>query len=186
MVPILTLNAVYLRTHLPQMMINGYNLPMPASAEKLDRYDRKILALLQEDTTISLADLAEKVGLTTSPCWRRVQRLEERGVIRKRVALLDPAHLNLDVIVFILVRTNQHRMDWFQSFYELVNSMPEVVEFYRVTGSTDYLLKVAVPNIQGYDRIYKALIEGAELADVSSMFAMEQIKYTTALPLSSA
>lgn len=156
---------------------------MPNSNEKLDQFDRKILNVLQERGDISLNDLAELVGLTSSPCWRRVQRLEERGVIRKRVALLDPVHLDLEVTVFILVRTSQHKMDWFKSFYQLVTSMPEVVEFYRVTGNTDYLLKVVVPNIQGYDRVYKALINGAELADVSSMFAMEQIKYTTALPL---
>jgi Lrp/AsnC family transcriptional regulator len=151
--------------------------------EKLDFYDRKILTILQEEGDISVADLGERVGLTSSPCWRRIQRLQESGVIRKRVALLDQGRLDLEVTVFILVRTSQHRMDWFKSFYQLVISMPEVVEFYRVTGNTDYFLKVVVPNIQGYDRVYKALIAGAELADVSSMFAMEQIKYTTALPL---
>lgn len=149
----------------------------------LDTLDRKILAVLQEDGSVSLADLARKVGLSTSPCWRRVQRLEERGVIRKRVALLEPTKLDLAVTVFILVRTSQHRIDWFESFYTLVTNMPEVVEFYRVTGSTDYLIKVMVASIQDYDRVYKALIAGAELADVTSMFAMEQIKYTTALPL---
>ncbi len=155
-------------------------------AETLDKYDRHILAVLQEDATVSIAELAERIGLTQSPCWRRVQRLQERGVIRKQVALLDPGHLDLAVTVFILVRTSQHRIEWFKSFHDLVSSMPEVVEFYRVTGSTDYLLKVVVPSIQGYDRVYKTLINGAELADVSSMFAMEQIKYTTALPIPAA
>jgi Lrp/AsnC family transcriptional regulator len=159
------------------------NIPTRSMTEKLDLFDRKILAVLQEEGDISVADLGERVGLTASPCWRRIQRLEESGVIRKRVALLDQSRLNLQVTVFIMVRTSQHRMDWFKSFYQLVTSMPEVVEFYRVTGNTDYFLKVVVPDIQAYDRVYKTLIQGAELADVSSMFAMEQIKYTTALPL---
>lgn len=154
--------------------------------ERLDAHDRKILAILQEDASLSIADLAERVGLSPSPCWRRVQRLEERGIIRKRVALLDPPRLGLPVTVFILVRTSQHRMDWFKGFHQLVGSMPEVVEFYRVTGSNDYFLKVVVPDIQSYDHVYKKLIRGAELADVNSMFAMEQIKYTTALPVGGA
>jgi Lrp/AsnC family transcriptional regulator len=157
-----------------------HTLPM------LDRYDREILQVLQEDASVAMADLSERVGLTTSPCWRRVQRLKEQGVIRKQVALLDPAHLDLNVTVFILIKTSQHRIAWFQSFHRLVSAMPEVVEFYRVTGSTDYLLKVVVPDIRAYDRVYKALIKGSELADVTSMFAMEQIKYTTALPLGGA
>lgn len=157
--------------------------PMTNTLEKLDRYDREILQVLQEDACIAVADLSERVGLTASPCWRRMQKLKELGVIRKQVALLDPAHLDLDVTVFIMVKTNQHRIAWFQSFHRLVSAMPEVVEFYRVTGTTDYLLKVVVSDIRAYDRVYKALIKGAELADVTSMFAMEQIKYTTALPL---
>ncbi len=157
-----------------------------SAPDKLDAFDRKILAILQEDASVSIAELSERVGLSPSPCWRRVQRLEERGVIRKRVALLDPERLDLPVTVFILVRTNQHRIEWFRSFHKLVGSMPEVVEFYRVTGSTDYLLKVVVRDIPGYDRVYKNLIRGAELADVTSMFAMEQIKYTTALPVGGA
>jgi Lrp/AsnC family transcriptional regulator len=159
---------------------------MVDSPETLDRYDREILQVLQDDATVSIAELSQRVGLTSSPCWRRVQKLKEQGVIRKQVVLLDPAHLDLDVTVFILVKTNQHRMAWFQSFHRLVSSMPEVVEFHRVTGSTDYLLKVVVRDIKAYDRVYKALIQGAELADVTSMFAMEQIKYTTALPLGGA
>lgn len=156
---------------------------MTENTEKLDKFDRRILEVLQDDADIPVAELAERVGLTTSPCWRRVQRLEERGVIRKRVALLDPGRLDLAVTVFIMVRTSQHRIDWFDSFHALVKSLPDVVEFYRVTGSTDYLLKVVVASIQNYDRVYKTLIAGAELADVTSMFAMEQIKYTTALPV---
>lgn len=153
------------------------------SSERLDRLDREILSILQDDATVAVADIADRVGLTSTPCWRRIQKLEDRGFIRKRVALLDPERLNVGVTVFIAIRTNQHDIEWYESFHRLVSAIPEVTEFYRTTGSTDYLLKVSVPSIQGYDRVYKMLIKGTKLADVSSMFAMEQIKYTTALPL---
>ena len=156
---------------------------MERTEEKLDRFDREILAILQEDATVPVAEVGERIGLSSTPCWRRIQKLEERGIIRKRVALLDPAPLNVGVTVFISIRTNQHNIEWFESFHQLVSALPEVTEFYRVAGNTDYLLKVMVPSIEGYDRIYKKLIQGTELSDVSSMFAMEQIKYTTALPL---
>jgi Lrp/AsnC family transcriptional regulator len=157
---------------------------MKGDAEKLDRFDRLILAALQEDATISVSELADKIGLTATPCWRRIQKLEERGVIKKRVALLDPKTLNLGVTVFIAIRTRDHRFDWFESFHKLVSAIPEVVDFYRVAGSTDYLLKVAVSDIGGYDTLYKMLIKGADLADVTAMFVIEEIKHTTALPLS--
>ncbi|AOY91785.1 transcriptional regulator [Cupriavidus sp. USMAA2-4] len=149
----------------------------------MDRYDRQILEILQDDATVPVAELGERVGLTATPCWRRVQKLEESGVIRKRVALLDPARLNVGVTVFVSVRTSQHNDRWLKQFHALVASIAEVTEFYRMAGDTDYLLRVVVPDIAAYDRVYKKLIQGAELADVSSSFAMEQIKYTTALPL---
>ncbi|ALD89642.1 Lrp/AsnC family transcriptional regulator [Cupriavidus gilardii] len=151
--------------------------------DRFDRYDRQILAELQQNADLPVAELAERVGLTSTPCWRRVQKLQEAGVIRKRVALLDPAKLNVGVTVFVSVRTNQHSAKWLKTFHGLVASIPEVTEFYRMAGDTDYLLRVVVPDIAAYDRVYKRLIQGAELADVSSSFAMEQIKYTTALPL---
>ncbi|MBV8271689.1 MAG: Lrp/AsnC family transcriptional regulator [Cupriavidus sp.] len=151
--------------------------------ERLDRFDRQILGILQEDATVPVAEIGEQVGLTSTPCWRRVQKLEESGIIRKRVALLDPAKLNVGVTVFVSVRTNQHNVKWLKTFHGLVASIPEVTEFYRMAGDTDYLLRVVVPDIAAYDAVYKKLIQGAELADVSSSFAMEQIKYTTALPL---
>ena len=157
---------------------------MKGDVEKLDRFDRLILAALQEDATISVSELAEKIGLTATPCWRRIQKLEERGIIRKRVALLDPKTLNLGVTVFIAIRTRDHRFDWFESFHKLVSAIPEVVDFYRVAGSTDYLLRATVSDIGGYDDLYKTLIKGADLADVTSMFVIEEIKHTTALPLS--
>ena len=157
---------------------------MKGDVEKLDRFDRLILAALQEDATISVSELAEKIGLTATPCWRRIQKLEERGIIRKRVALLDPKTLNLGVTVFIAIRTRDHRFDWFESFHKLVSAIPEVVDFYRVAGSTDYLLRATVSDIAGYDNLYKTLIKGSDLADVTSMFVIEEIKHTTALPLS--
>lgn len=151
--------------------------------DRLDRYDRQILAELQQNADLPIAELAERVGLTSTPCWRRIQKLEQRGIIQRRVALLDAGRLNVGVTVFVSVRTNQHSARWLKSFHGLVASIPEVMEFYRMAGDTDYLLRVVVPDIAAYDRVYKRLIQGAELADVSSSFAMEQIKYTTALPL---
>jgi len=152
----------------------------------MDAIDRKILQQLQDDTTIGVAELAEKVGLSPSPCWRRVQRLEESGVIRRRVALLDPGRMNVGVTVFVAIRTNQHNAEWAEKFCRAVAEIPEVVEFYRMSGQVDYQLKVVVPDIAAYDGVYKRLIKVADLFDVSSSFAMEQIKYTTALPVTYA
>ena len=149
----------------------------------MDRLDRKILRLLQEDSTLAVADLAKKVGLSTTPCWRRIQKMEEDGVIRRRVALLDPVKLNVGVTVFVLLSTNRHNQEWFEKLREIVNAIPEVVDFYRMSGSIDYLLRVAVPDIAAYDAVYKKLTEHIEIFEVSSSFAMEEIKHTTALPL---
>ena len=149
----------------------------------MDRLDRKILRLLQEDSTLAVADLAKKVGLSTTPCWRRIQKMEEDGVIRGRVALLDPAKVNTKVTVFVSIRTNTHSIEWLKRFSEVVGEFPEVVEFYRMSGDIDYLLRVVVPDIAAYDAFYKRLITKIEIRDVSSVFAMEQIKYTTQLPL---
>ena len=149
----------------------------------MDRIDRKILELVQEDSTLSVAELAERVGLSSTPCWRRLQKLEKEGVVRKRVALLDRDHLNLGVDVFVAVKTNQHNASWFESFAKVVVELPEVVEFYRMSGDIDYLMRVVVRDINAFDEFYKKLIQHVELYDVSSSFAMEQIKYTTALPL---
>jgi Lrp/AsnC family transcriptional regulator len=152
-------------------------------AATLDRIDRRILAILQEDSTIPVAEMGRRVGLSTTPCWRRIQKLEEEGVIRRRVALLDPKKVKAGVTVFVAVRTSQHSEGWLRRFAEVVSDFPEVVEFYRMSGEVDYLLRVVVPDIEHYDLFYKKLISRIELADVSSSFAMEQIKYTTALPL---
>ncbi len=149
----------------------------------MDRIDRKILQILQEDATLSVAEVAQRVGLTTTPCWRRIQRLENDGVILRRVALLDPQKLNVGVTVFVHLKTSQHNYEWLESFAQAVAEIDEVVEFYRMSGEIDYLLRIVVPDIASYDRVYKRLIKAADLADVSSSFAMEMIKYTTALPL---
>ncbi len=149
----------------------------------MDDFDTKILGLLQQDATLPVAEIAEKVGLSTTPCWRRIQKLEAAGVIRARVALLDGAMLNAGVTVFVSVRTSRHDREWLEEFAAVVSAIPEVVEFYRMSGEIDYLLRIVVPDIAAYDGVYKRLIERVTLADVSSSFAMEQIKYTTALPL---
>ena len=150
---------------------------------KMDDTDRKILVCLQQDATMAVAQIAKHVGLSTTPCWRRIQKLEESGVIRERVALLDGDKLNVGTTVFVAVKTSQHDLGWFESFAKAVTAIPEVVEFYRMSGDIDYLLRIVVPDIAAYDAVYKRLIEKVSLSDVSSSFAMEQIKYTTALPL---
>ena len=149
----------------------------------MDRLDRKILRLLQEDATLAVADIAKKVGLSTTPCWRRIQKLEEEGVIRRRVALLDPVKINARVTVFVAIRTASHSNEWLRRFSEVVQEFPEVVGFYRMSGDVDYLLRVVVPDIAAYDAFYQKLIAKIEIRDVSSSFAMEQIKYTTQMPL---
>jgi Lrp/AsnC family transcriptional regulator len=150
----------------------------------IDTIDQKILFLLQKDATIPISDLAKEVGLSPSPCWRRIQKLEEEGFIKARVALLDPEKLNVGVTVFVAVRTNQHELAWLEKFAKSVSDFSEVVEFYRMSGDVDYLLRVVVPDIAAYDAFYKRLVDRITLFDVSSSFAMETIKYTTALPVS--
>ena len=149
----------------------------------MDRADRKILDCLQEDASHSVAEIAERVGLSTTPCWRRIQNLEKAGVIRKRVALLDPASLNVGVTVFVRVKAGAHSYDWLERFAAAISHIDEVVEFYRMSGDIDYLMRIVVPDIASYDAVYKRLIKVADFAEVNSNFAMEQIKYTTALPL---
>ncbi len=149
----------------------------------IDRTDRKILSILQEDSTVPVAEIARRVGLSTTPCWRRIQKLEEDRVITARVALLDPVKVNAPVTAFVSIVTSQHSQDWLTRFAGVIQDFPEVVEFYRMAGSVDYLLRVVVPDIAAYDAFYKKLISKIEISDVSTTFAMEQIKYTTALPL---
>lgn len=149
----------------------------------LDQFDKKILSLLQEDADLSLIEIADKVNLTKNPCWRRIQKLQEAGIIRKKVALLDASKLNLGVTVFVNINTNQHTVEWFEKFSEAVSDIPEIIEFYRMSGNVDYMLKVVVPSIQDYDAVYKKLIKRVAIYNVDSYFAMEEMKNTTALPL---
>ncbi len=149
----------------------------------MDRTDRMILSILQEDATIPVAEIGRKVGLSTTPCWRRIQKMEEDGVIRRRVAILDPEMVNANVTVFVSVVTNQHNEDWLVRFARIISEFPEVVEFHRMSGNVDYLLKVVVPDITAYDEFYKKLVAKIDITDVSSAFAMERIKETSALPL---
>ena len=149
----------------------------------LDDMDIKILRILQEDATRPVAEIGKEVGLSTTPCWRRIQKLEEAGVIRRRVALLDAAKVNVGVTVIVSIKTDRHEIGWLEKFHAAVVDFPEVVEFYRMSGEIDYLLRVVVPDIAAYDAFYKRLISRIEISKVSSAFAMEQIKYTTSLPL---
>jgi Lrp/AsnC family transcriptional regulator len=149
----------------------------------LDDLDIKILKILQADCTRPVAEIGAEVGLSTTPCWRRIQKLEEAGIVQRRVALLDPARVNAGVTVFIQIKTDQHNLVWLERFRAAVADLPEVVEAYRMSGEIDYLLRVVVPDIAAYDAFYKRLISKLEIAKVSSAFAMEQMKYTTELPL---
>lgn len=149
----------------------------------LDAMDLKILGILQQDATRPVAEIGREVGLSTTPCWRRIQKMEETGVIQRRVALVAPKTVDAGVTVFVSIKTDQHNADWLQRFHAAVEAFPEVVEFYRMSGEVDYLLKVTVPDIQAYDAFYKKLISKIDISKVASAFAMEQIKYTTALPL---
>ena len=149
----------------------------------LDKTDRRILDLLQNDATLSVQQIAEHISLTVSPCWRRIQALEANGIIERRVALLNREHLNLGIDVFVFIKTNEHNDEWLETFSDALQSLPEVSEAYRMSGDVDYLLRVVVSNIEAYDLFYKRLVSKVKLSDVSSSFAMERMKYTTALPL---
>ena len=149
----------------------------------MDKLDRAILHILQTDCTRAVGDIAEQIGLGTTACWQRNQKLEEAGIIRGRVALLDGKKLNVGVIVFVSIKTTQHNAQWLDSFRAAVASIEEVVEVYRMAGDTDDLLRVAVPDVAAYDAVYKQLIKVPGLSDISSSFSMEQIKYSTSLPL---
>ena len=148
----------------------------------MDAIDRKILAVLQEDASLSVAEIGTRVGLSSTPCWKRIQRLEADGVILKRVALVDQDRLGLGVTVFVSIETGDHSEAWLTRFADVVQTMPEVMEFYRMAGDIDYMLRVVVHDIAGYDAFYKRLIAAVPLKNVTSRFAMEKIKSTTALP----
>jgi len=149
----------------------------------MDDFDRKILKELQEDAGLTIAEVARRVGLSASPCWKRVQRLEQEGIIERRVTLLNPDAVGYGLTVFVDVRAGEHTPAWLERFATEVSRMPEVVEFYRMSGDVDYMLKVVAPDIRSYDAFYKRLIGAAPLSQVTSRFAMETIKRSTALPI---
>ena len=149
----------------------------------MDDIDLRILDLLQRDVGLSIAQVSESVGLSPTPCWKRIQRLEASGVIEKRVALLNPEKLGLGITVFVTVETGDHSREWLEHFADFVAGMPEVLELYRLAGDVDYMLRVVVPDMQSYDDFYKRLIAGLSLKKVTSRFAMERIKTSTVLPI---
>ncbi len=150
----------------------------------MDSTDRKILSILQEDASLSIAEVASRVNLSQTPCWRRIQKLEDTGIIRRRVVLVDPEALGLGLTAFVEIETGDHSKDWLHRFAAAVSAMPEVMGFYRMAGDVDYLLQVTVANMAAFDAFYQRLIDMVPLKNVTSRFAMEQVKSTTAYPLS--
>jgi Lrp/AsnC family transcriptional regulator len=148
----------------------------------MDAIDRKILDIVQADATVPVASIADKVGLSAAPCWRRIKRLEDDGVILRRVALVDRRKANVPMTLFVSVRTTRHAVEWVEKFRGVIVDIPEIVEAWRLTGEVDYLLRIVVPDIDAYDAVYKRLIGRLEFADVSSAIAMEEMKFTTAIP----
>ena len=151
--------------------------------EKFDDIDRRILTELQRDSSQSLDTLGEIIGLSRNACWRRIRQLEAAGIIKGRVTLLDPAKLDLPLMVFIQIRTNAHAPDWLDKFSTATRAMPEIMGVYRMSGDLDYLIRARVADMAGYDRLYQRLIRKVPLSDVSASFVMEEIKETTQLPL---
>ena len=149
----------------------------------MDRIDKAILEALQKDAAITVGDIARQIGRSKSACWRRIQALEDEGVISARVTLLNPEKLGLDLTVYTMIRTHEHTQQWFDGFHAMVTTMPNVMEVHRLSGDVDYLIRAVVPSVRKYDEMYKEMIAKVDLFDVSSNFSMETIKYTTALPL---
>jgi len=149
----------------------------------MDDIDKKILSLLQVNADIPVAELSKKVNLSSTPCWLRINKLYKQGYIKKKVAVIDRAKINLSTVAFVQIRTSQHNMNWSKKFIEGVKEMDEVVEFYRLSGTTDYLLKVLVPSIDKFDEFYKKLTDKVDLSDVTTSFSMEELKQTSNLPL---
>ncbi|HWV97654.1 MAG TPA: Lrp/AsnC family transcriptional regulator [Xanthobacteraceae bacterium] len=157
--------------------------PALETGRRLDAIDRKILTVLQDDASLSVAEIGDRVGLSSTPCWKRIQRLEADGVITRRVALVDQTKIGLGITVFVSVESGDHSDGWLKKFAEAVSAMPEVVEFYRMAGDVDYMLRVVTADMQSYDVFYKKLISAVALKNVTSRFAMEKIKSVTALPV---
>jgi Lrp/AsnC family transcriptional regulator len=152
--------------------------------QRVDAIDRRILDILQDDASVAVATIAEKVGLSTAPCWRRIKRLDEDGVITRRVALLNRRKVNVPMTVFASVKAPRHEADWLQAFRRVIGDIPEIVEAWRLTGDTDYLLRIVVPDVETYDAVYQRMIKRLEFPDINSSIAMEEMKFTTAIPTS--
>ncbi len=153
------------------------------TGRRLDAIDRKILTVLQEDASLSVAEIGDRVGLSSTPCWKRIQRLEADGIILRRVALVDQNKIGLGISVFVSVESGDHSDVWLKKFADAISAMPEVMEFYRMAGDVDYMLRVVVADMASYDLFYKKLISSVALKNVTSRFAMEKIKSVTALPV---
>ncbi|WP_226553753.1 Lrp/AsnC family transcriptional regulator [Celeribacter naphthalenivorans] len=154
----------------------------PIESMTFDETDQRILEILQQDSDTPIQAISEAVGLSTNPCWRRIKRMEEAGVIKKRVVLVDQIRANVPLTVFIGVSTSRHEIDWLNTFRALIDEIPEVVEAYRLTGTVDYILKVVVADMAAYDAVYKRMIQRLEFSQVNSMISMEELKFTTAIP----
>lgn len=157
--------------------------PTAETNRRLDAIDRKILTVLQDDASLSVAEIGDRVGLSSTPCWKRIQRMEAEGIILRRVALVDQNKIGLGITVFVSVESGDHSDAWLKKFAEAVSAMPEVMEFYRMAGDVDYMLRVVVADMPAYDVFYKKLISAVALKNVTSRFAMEKIKSVTALPV---
>jgi Lrp/AsnC family transcriptional regulator len=149
----------------------------------MDEMDRRILIILQEDSSMSASDVAREVGLSASPCWKRIKRMQDDGVIKRQTAVLDAGRLGFGLTVFVSIKTGEHSTEWLNEFSDNINAMPEVMEFHRMAGDVDYMLKVVVRDMASFDEFYKRLIGITVLSDVTSRFSMEKIKETTALPI---
>jgi Lrp/AsnC family transcriptional regulator len=167
----------------PKLENYANNFKIMKKNSRLNDIDKKILSVLQENADIPISELSKKVNLSATPCWARINKLYKQGFITKKVAVVDRLKLNLNVVAFVQVKTSNHNMEWARKFVKVINDMPEVIEFYRLSGSIDYLLKVLVPSIEKYDEFYKKLTDKVDLTDVSTSFSMEEIKQTSSLPL---
>lgn len=148
----------------------------------MDHIDRKIIEILQTDAMVPVASIADQVGLSTAPCWRRIKKLEDTGVIVRRVALIDRRKANVPMTVFVAVKAPRHAKEWLDAFRKLISGVPEIVEAWRLTGDTDYLLRIVVPDVETFDAVYQRMIARLEFSDIDSSIAMEEMKFTTAIP----
>ena len=178
------IGSTFLERFLPRMRIRGFIQPLPQMDNStMDKTDAKILNVLQTDASQSSQEIADLIGIDENDCVNRIKKLEADKVILQRVALVDPRKVGANMTAFVAITTPEHSQEWLDQFHSVVSNLPEVVEFYRMSGQVDYLLRVVVPDIEAYDAFYKKLISSTKLMDVSSTFAIEQIKFTNNLPV---